>query len=216
MTLTTAQKATFKTWLDANAPVGSFTEQQAADLANTLASPTYFVWLKTADKAVVDGQIVKANFTPTDAPPASGSTVQLTNDAMLFQNRALACQLKQANAQWLTSGPASISTIDARLAPVRQNFKDCLLAIPSGASGANQDAGWGTASVPGTVRLAMMRTVTNFEKLYVAVAAAGAGNAGGDARGLNTNPDILGTGSDGNEIVGPVTAQDISNIRGGL
>ncbi len=213
MILTPAQKVTFKAWLDAGQPAD---HDAAAVVANTLFSPSYFVWLKAADKAVVDAQIVKANFTPTDAPPASGSTVQLTNDAMLFQNRALACQLKQSNAQWLTSGPAAISSIDARLAPVRQNFKDCLLAIPSGTSGVNQDAGWGTASVPGTVRLAMIRTVTNFEKLFVAVAAAGAGNAVGDARGLNTNPDICGTDAQGNEIVGPINGQFVSDIRGGL
>lgn len=95
MQLTTAQKATFKTWLDANASGQS--DDAAAALANALASPNYFVWLPDASKAAVDAQINKANYTPSDAAPASPST------DMTYQNRALLCQLKQTNAQWLTS-----------------------------------------------------------------------------------------------------------------
>lgn len=209
MNLSIAQKATFLTWLNTNA--SALNEQQAADLANTIAAPSYFTWLKTADKAVIDGLIVKANYTPADAVPTADV---LTN--AIWQARAFACQLKQTNAQWLTTGA---SLLDARQPGVRQNFQDCMKQLPSGAGGAIQEAGWGTVSVPGPVRLAMMRTVTNFEKLYVAVAvpgAAGAGNVITDARGANTNPDILGMGTDGNEIVGPVTAQNVSDIRGGL
>ncbi len=213
MQLTTAQKATVLTWLNANA--SSQSNDAAAVSLNALVSPNYFVWRPDADKATVDGQINKANFTPSDAVPASGSTIQLTNDALLYNNRALLCQLKQTNAQWLTMGPGSVGIIDASIASVRQNFKDCLLQIPSGTSGANQDAGWGTASVPGTVRTALMRTITIFESLFVTV-STGAGNAGGDARGLNTNPDTLGVGSDGRPIQGAVNSQLVSDIRGGL
>src|SRR5258707_4562001 len=147
MNLTTAQKATFKSWLDTNAPAGSFTEQQAADLANTLASPTYFVWLSNASKATVDAQILKSKYTPTDTIPA-GSAADLTLP-LQYGNRAIMCQLQQANAQWLTGGPASISTIDARPANVRQNFSDCMTGIPSGASGVGANAGWASPTGPG-------------------------------------------------------------------
>lgn len=212
MNLTTAQRATFKTWLDAN--TAGMDEQAAANSANTGASPSYFVWLKTADKATVDAAIIKSKYTPTDTVPA-GSAGDLTAP-LQYGNRAMMCQLQQTNAQWLTAGPASISTIDARLAGVRQNFNDCMTGIPSGVGGASANAGWGTAANPGAVRNAMMRAVTNFEKLYVAAVAAGPGNVGADPRGNNTNPDILGTGKDGGEILGPVSAQDVSDIRGGL
>lgn len=201
MQLTTGQKTTFKAWLTAN--TAGMDEQTAANLANAAASPGYFAWRTNADKASVDAQIDKAKYTPADAPPASPST------DMTYQNRALLCQLKQTNAQWLTVGTGGI---DARLTGVRQNFKDCLMQIPSGASGVNQDAGWGPAATPGTVRTAMMRTVSNFEKLFVSV-ASGAGNVGGDARGVNTNPDLMGIGQDGLPIEGNVSAQFVSDIR---
>lgn len=177
---------------------GSFAGAQVKDVPNSpdgnaavagwynLAT-AYLVWKTDADKALVDGQIAKASFTPSDAAPASGSTAQVTNDQLLFQNRALVCQLKQFNAQWLTAGAG---TINASLSSVRQNFNDCLTQIPSGAGGANQNAGWGTAGAPGAVRLALTRTANNIEKAY-AVAATGPGNAGGDARGGGTNPDAL-------------------------
>ncbi len=211
MNLTTAQKSTFLTWLNANA--SGLSDDAAAALANTLASPAYFIWKSNADKALVDSQISKAAFTPADAVPASGSTVQITNDQLAYNNRVLVSQVHQANAQWLTQG---VGTIDARNAGVRQNFKDCLLANPTGASGVNVDAGWGTAVTPGTVRLVLMRQVTNFEKLYVAI-ATGAGNndVAGD-RGLSKNPDQPGIGVDGLSIEGNVSGQNVSDIRGGI
>lgn len=202
MKLSTQQKAIVKTWLDA---VGLSDDDAAAAALNAQAVP-YYIWKSNADKAIIDAQINKASYTPTDAAPSSPST------DMTYQNRALLCQLKQSNAQWLTNGT---SVIDARLNSVRQNFKDCLMQIPSGVNGANQDAGWGTPATPGTVRAVLMRTVTVFEKLFVS-ASSGAGNAGGDARGGVTNPDVPGIGADGMSIEGNISAQQVSDIRNGL
>lgn len=42
MQFTSAQQATFKTWLDANA--SGLSDQAAADLANAVASPAYLAW----------------------------------------------------------------------------------------------------------------------------------------------------------------------------
>lgn len=209
---TPAQKTTFLNWLNTNA--SGQTEDQAAALANALASPNYFVWLKFADKSAVDAQINKANYTPAGAIPV-GTGIDLTLP-LQYANRAMLCQLKQSNAQWLTSGPAAISTIDARQASVRQNFKDCLLAIPSGNGGIDQDAGWGNATTPGAVRNALMRKATAFEQLFAVAVAASPGNVTADGRGAATNPDILGTATDGSELAGPVSAQLVSDIRGGL
>lgn len=149
----------------------------------------YLVWNKSVSKQVVDAAINKAVYTPTDAAPASTNTIQGTNDALLYNNRALLIQLKQTNAQWITAGQG---TIDSSTTQLRQNFSDCMTGIPSGVSGASQNAGWGTAGTPGAVRLVMMRTARTVEKLFVAT-ATGPGNDGvAGNRGTNTNPDATG------------------------
>ncbi len=204
MQFTAAQVATFKTWLTANA--SSLNDQASADLANTLANPAYFIWQSAVPPTVLDAQVVKANYTPADAPPASPST------DMTYQNRALLAQLKQTNAQWMTQA-TRVTALDARSVSVRQNLKDCLTSIPTGASGANQDAGWGTAGAPGAVRLAMMRQVSNVEKLFVIV-ITGPGNDDvvGD-RGKTINPDTLALGADGLAMEGPVSSGQIAEVR---
>lgn len=210
MQFTAAQQATFRTWLLANA--AGLSDQAAAGLANTLVSPTYFVWNPAVSKGSLDAAINKANFTPADAVPASGSTQQITNDQLLYNNRALICQLKQGNAQWLTGGDPG-SSLDSRLANLRQNFQDCLTAIPSGASGASQNAGWGTPGSPGAVRTAMMLPISNVAKLYV-TAATGPGNDGvAGNRGTSTNPDLPGLDALGNPMTDPVTAQQVAEAR---
>jgi hypothetical protein len=208
---TSAQQATFRTWLTTNA--AGLSDQAAADLANTPASPAYSVWDPAKLRGLLDAAVNKANYTPTDAPPASGSTQQVTNDQLLFNNRALACQLKQANAQWLTGGNSG-DTVDCRTASLRQNFKDCMTAIPSGAGGANQDAGWGTVNTPGAVRLAMMLPVSNVGKLFVS-AAAGPGNDGVSGnRGTTTNPDLPGLDARGLPMLDAVTSGQVAEARG--
>jgi hypothetical protein len=168
-----------------------------------VASPTYNVWSPSAQLKAIRSAVDLAKFTPTDAAPASGSTVQATNDALLYQNRALVCQLKQANAIFLIQGEG---VVDAAPSQYRLSFFDCMTQVPSGASGASQNAGWGTTASPGAVRLAMMRAATRVEKLF-AVAGTGTGNSGnvgGDARGSVTNPDAL-------VVVGSVSPGEVNS-----
>lgn len=223
MALTSAQKATLKSDIAANTTTisvlvdGQGDTPQQVQIKNVVGSvgdnwqriatwynlPTaYLVWRNAADKLFIDSLIVKSSYTPNDAAPASTNSIQGTNDALLYQNRALVCQLKQSNALWLTGGVAG--TINASLASLRQNFQDCLRQIPSGASGVNQDAGWGVPLTPGNVRLGLMRAVNNVEKLFVS-ASTGPGTDGvGANRGTITNPDAV-------SFDGTVSAADVSD-----
>lgn len=65
------------------------------------------------------------------------------------------------------------------------------------------------------------RNCTVFEKLYVVAVTSPQSNSGNDDivgnRGKTTNPDTLGIAADGVSVIqGNVTAQDVSDIRGGL
>lgn len=172
---------------------------------NLTASPAYTVWNTSVPIKTIRAAVNLQNFTPTDTAPASTNNVTGTNDALLYQNRALVCQLKQANAIFLIQGEGNV---DASPLQLRQSFNDCMTTIPSGASGANQNAGWGTSAAPGVVRLAMHRSCTNGEKVFVvaSTAAPNAGNVGADARGSATNPDTL-------VVVGSISQTDIENAR---
>jgi len=221
--LTPAQLATLKAHIAANtatipAGLGGFAGVQVKDVPlgddgnlvlaawyNLEASPAYKCWNPATDIKGIRSALDIAKFTPTDTPPASTNNVTGTNDALLFNNRALKCQLQQANAMWLSQGEG---TIDPTGQAIRQSFSDCMTGIPSGASGAAQNAAWGTAAAPGAVRLALQRNANNAEKVY-SVQAAGAGSAGnvsGDARGGTTNPDAL-------VFVGSITATDVQAAR---
>ncbi len=225
MQLTSAQKTTLKASIAANVTTLNTIDvqsgntvlhnqtvaiQNVADIGDNfqriaewynLPTAAYLVWKTNADRATLDAQVNKANFTPSDAVPSSPST------DMTYQNRALLCQLKQTNAQWLTGGTG---TVDARVTSLRQNFKDCLTGIPAGASGANVDAGWGTAGTPGAVRLVMMRLCTNLEKLFVTAISSSPGNDGVPGnRGTNTNPDLLVL--EGSNLTGPDVSDAILN-----
>jgi hypothetical protein len=185
------------------------TEDNAVAVAawyNLEASPAYKVWSTGVDLKAIRSLVNLANYTPTDAPPSATGNAQGTNDALLFNNRALACQLKQANAIFLVTGEGQIDCSPLQL---RQSFNDCMTAIPSGASGANQNAGWGTSAAPGAVRLALQRNATNAQKLFAAASAAApnAGNVGTDPRGATTNPDTL-------VVVDAVTPLDVKTVWG--
>jgi hypothetical protein len=218
MTLSPAQLATLKTDLAANAntvlingspvaikdvPHGGQNAQTVADWYNLTASPAYLVWNTLVDLKSIRSLVNLQNYTPSDPVPASGSTAQVTNDQMVFQNRSMVCQLKQANAIFLITGEGQIDCSPLQL---RQSFNDCMTAIPSGPSGANQNGGWGTSAAPGAVRLAMQRSATNAEKLFAAAstAAPNAGNVGTDARGGTTNPDTL-------VVTGQISGTDVIN-----
>lgn len=218
MPLTPAQLATFKTAILANTGTipagfpwsGGFVGTAVNAVPNTsdgnaavagwysqLASPTYLAWHTAVSIKTVRAAADLGKYTPTDAAPASPST------DMTYQNRALLCQLKQANAMFLLQGT---DAIDCTGSALRLTFNDCMTGVPSGASGANQNAGWGTAATPGAVRLAMQRAVTNLEKVFTTagVGTGPAGNVSGDARGSATNPDAL-------VVVGGASAADVNS-----
>jgi hypothetical protein len=220
--MTPAQLATFKANIAANAtaiPAGRpfagtainalpSTDDANIEIANwynLTASPAYTVWNTAVPIKSIRAAVNLQQYTPLDNPPASTNNVTGTNDGLLYQNRALVCQLKQANAIFLIQGEGSV---DSSPLQFRQSFNDCMTAIPSGAAGANQNAGWGTSAAPGVVRLAMHKAATNGEKVFVvaSTAAPNAGNVGADARGSATNPDTL-------VHVGSVSALDVSLAR---
>lgn len=62
------------------------------------------------------------------------------------------------------------------------------------------------------VNAVCQRSVTNAEKLFVIVTVGGPAQSGN--RGTSTNPDTLGTGSDGLPMEGLVTAQQVAEARG--
>jgi hypothetical protein len=170
---------------------------------NQAAAGPYRVWDTAASLKAIRAAVDLSKYTPSDSVPNAGSTTTVTNDQLVYQNRALACQLKQANATILIQGPPE-ATVDCTGQQFRQSFSDCMTLIPSGVSGASTNAGWGTAGSPGAVRLAMQRPATNVEKLFSAQAAPApaAGNVSTDPRGSTTNPDAL-------VVVGPVDPSDV-------
>jgi hypothetical protein len=219
MPLTSAQLTTLAANIAANTATAPGTTGQISALAHTAdnafavaawynlaASPAYRVWSTAVELKAVRSLVNLQQFTPTDNPPASTNNVQGTNDALLYQNRALVCQLKQANAIFLITGEGAIDCSPLQL---RQSFNDCMTLIPSGASGATQNAGWGTSAAPGAVRLAMQRAATNAEKLFAvaSTAAPNAGNVGADPRGGATNPDTL-------VVVGSISDADVRSCWG--
>jgi hypothetical protein len=216
MALTPAQLATLKTHILANTatvPInGTPTQikdvvpspdncQAVADWYNLDANPVYKVWNTVVQLKNIRAAVNLQNYTPTDNPPASTGNVTGTNDALLFNNRAMKCQLQQANCLFLVQGEGAV---DCTPLQYRQSFNDCMTLIPSGVAGASQNAGWGTSAAPGAVRLTMQRNATNVEKLFsvAATAAPNAGNVGADPRGGATNPDAL-------VVIGPVSGSDV-------
>lgn len=216
MALTPAQRVTLKAHILANANTipagyswsGGFVGQAINALPNTpdannaiagwyslVADPVYAVWSTAVTLKALRAAADIGKYTPSDSP----------DDTLTYQNRAMLCQLKQANAFFLLQGEG---VIDATSGVLRASFNDCMTAIPAGAGGGNVNAGWGAAASPGPVRLAMQRAATNVEKLFGAAGAGGgaAGNVGADPRGSATNPDAL-------VVVGGLGLDDVRQAR---
>ena len=125
---------------------------------NQTASPAFYGNYASVPVATIRNCINWAKLTPVDAPSS-------TNAAMF-----MACQGCQWNLELMgligTSG-----TIDCTKKNVVQGLNDALKAVPSGAGGAAQDAGWsGTTGVKQNI----CRAGTNAEKLF-ADASGGTG-----------------------------------------
>jgi len=113
---------------------------------------TFIVWRSSTAAQDIYNAITWANLTPTDVPDSTA----------VWTNRSLACQGKQFNVQTLLQGRDRISSDKPN---VRAGLQDGLTNVPSGAAGATVSAGWTT------VRLAMQRPASVFEKIF----ATGAG-----------------------------------------
>lgn len=163
MNLTTQQKATLKTFILANPawaalPAGGDSAFTIAAGLNALASPNFFVWRTSVPTEELSNAISWANFTPGTG---SGAGAMGSAD---YTKWCLACQGKQFNVQIILQGRQTISGANANL---RAGLQDALQNVPSGASGALQDAGW-TA-----VRNAIARQATVLEKQFADTALGG-------------------------------------------
>lgn len=124
-------------------------------------NPAFYVWKSSVNTDDVFDAINWALLTPADVPSAADS-VQLIETQI---NRGLVCQTKQINLQILLQGRQTINATKLR---VRQALTDSLQNVPSGASGAAQDAGWAQ------VKATMYRPVNRGEKIF----ATGTGTTG--------------------------------------
>lgn len=163
MNLTTQQKATLKAFIEANpawaalTPGGDSAFAIAAGL-NALASPNFFVWRTAVPSDDIFNAVVWANFTP-----GTGSGAGAMGNAD-YTKWCLACQGKQISAQIILQGRTT--PLNAANINVRGGLQDALQNVPSGASGALQDAGWAA------VRNVMARPATVVEKQFADTTAA--------------------------------------------
>lgn len=167
--MTPAQLAALKADILADQVLAAFPNNSDGNSAiaaayNTIVASAYWVWKTSMPTSDAFDQIVWANLTPQDLPPkttAEASAYQagasLSEALLLWKARSLACQGKQFNVQTMLSGRA---TIDPSKANVRAGLQDALTGVPSGASGANKQAGWAALQV------AMSRQATRVEKLF--------------------------------------------------
>lgn len=159
MSLTLQQLQTIKADIAAHADMntqsansdGSFA---IADLYNQPSSPPVIVWRTDAPTDGIFNAIDGTKYTPVDVPDAAS--------APLYTARAEAIQIKQMNLQNLTIGRASLNTA---LPNIRAWLRDCVTALPAGASGAPIPAGGASGA---TVLNACTRTATRIEALLCA------------------------------------------------
>lgn len=115
---------------------------------------SFVVWRSQTPASDVFNAVAWAALTPTDPPDGTQQ----------WLNRAMLCQGKQLNLQILLQGNPFIASAKQK---IRDGFQDALTAVPSGAGGATQTAGWSA------VRLAMQRVASKYEQIF----ATGVGSA---------------------------------------
>lgn len=190
MPLTSAQNATLKTNIQANAatvlingtatainavPISPDNCAQIAGWYNLPASPAFTVWRDLPMETILD-TISFQNMTPVDAVPAVDLTIQT------WIARSLACQGKQFNLQNLTIGR---STAPMKRTNYRAGMQDALTNIPAGAAGALISANWVG------VRDGAKFSATNAEKLYATGTGSTASPADLVVEGAITGSDVL-------------------------
>jgi hypothetical protein len=181
MQLTPAQKTVLKANLAANVntvlingvatPINQITIGSALDTPdnwfavetwyNLLASPAYWGWNNSVDVQAIYNAISFSLLTPADAVPTDTAL-----NTGIWTCRSLSCQGKQFNLEIILQGRSSL---DANQINIRAGLQDALTHVPSGASGAQKDAGWNPNG--GGVLQILSRQGTNIEKVF----ATGAG-----------------------------------------
>lgn len=121
---------------------------------NRTASPLFWVYRSDVPTEDIYACIAWQALTPSD--PAT--------DALLWTNRALACQGKQANLRLLLSG---VRSLNATRPNIRAALQDALTGLPSGANGALQSAGWAVVRDN-----ALARPATVAERLFALTSTA--------------------------------------------
>lgn len=134
------------------------------------------VWRSTTPTDEILNGIIGASLTPTDTP----------DNTVAYTNRALSCQAKQINLQMYLQKTGTLPTGKLN---IRQTLQDALLNVPSGVSGALQDAGWAGT---GKVKDIISRSCTRAEKIFASgtFTSAVPGNLGA-FEGMVSNDDIL-------------------------
>lgn len=184
MPLTSAQLTTLKADIAANTNTipagqpwtGAFAGVQVKNVPNNgdgrfaiagwysqIASPSFLVWQTAAKVKDILDAITWANFTPTSAVDDATLTTSLIAEQRIAQ--LLAIQTKQMNLQNMVVGRESL---DASKANIRAGLRDCVINLPSGASGANVQAA-GASGV--NVMNVLVRNANNVEKLLVTSSA---------------------------------------------
>jgi len=156
--LTTEQKATLKTFIQADTALNTLLVDGnlsgLADALNAEHSPTTKAWDRAVPVDRISDAIDDTKYTPADAPDGTA----------LYQNRALYITIKQMNLQTKILGR---ETVDATKVTVRAGLRDSVISIPAGVAGANVHPG-GASGV--NVMNACLRPepVTRVEKLFSA------------------------------------------------
>ena len=111
------------------------------------------VWRTEAPTTAIIDAIAWANYTPNDAP----------DNTATYTNRALLAQTKQMNLQLMLQGRQSL---DCSKANLRSGLRDAVIAVPTGAGGANTSPG-------GASGVTVLTTCTRLAKRVESILAAG-------------------------------------------
>lgn len=192
MNLSPSQIATLKAFILADGVLGpkavAGDYQGVADGLNANASPDYFVHRSNVSRT----DAYKGTISAGDSSSGSATTW----DWVGYKNQSSPEQ--DAWHEMFMGGSCDFGNL---------NNRSGVLAIfgTAGAGGANRTHIFNVAK----------RRATVLEKLFsVAVSnpPVNTGNVSGDARGSKTNPDVQGTGADGQPIQGNVQPSDIGGI----
>ena len=158
--LTTAQLNALRAAIDANPTWVAFPQNSdgyfgLAQVLNVRAVPDFKVWrTETPVTSIIDA-ITWSNYTPNDVVAGADTDPLLTRKIGWL----LTVQTKQMNLQLMLQGRQAL---DCSRANVRAGLRDAVIAVPTGAGGANTSPG-GASGV--NVLNACTRLATEAEKI---------------------------------------------------